>query len=524
MKKQFIRSKKMRHGTVAAILTAMVILVAVLLNAVAVAVIERYSLYVPLYGEPVFDVSGACYDLLGEAFEHTSKEEGKAPPVEIWFCDNEWNVSSSEHANYYLYHTANQIADHFPNVTLKYFDIYTNPKPVQKYTVVTNPLTGEEIETALYTTSVIVICGDYYRVYSYTEFFAYKGEEKSPWAYNGEKKLASAIMQAISPKPVACLLNNHGEVFYDYELLTLLDDAGYTVAYIDLYQEEIPENCDLIISYNPNTDLIDDTLSDISEMQILNEFLSEGGNSFLVFLENGTPSLPNFETYLKEWGVSADYAENGYNNRAQRYTIQNPAESLSADGYTIYGHAAGGAGSRFTRAQEQYVIFPNSTSFSAYTGSGDGEAGSGYVYQTDGSYRSMDGKRTMYPLYQSGADSLAWANGAIVGSGSSMLMTLTEQSNEGGASYVGAVASVDFSESEYLQSAVYGNNHVLMHLFEAMGKELTPVGLSVQPFSYNQISTLTTAQMLRWTLGLTVTPLVIVTAVAITVLIKRRRA
>lgn len=512
----------MRHGTVAAVLTAMVILVAVLINAVAVAVIERYSLYVPLYDQPVFDVSGHCYELLDEVFEAAKGE--KAPQVEVLFCDTEWNVNSAEHANYYLSHTANQIASRFSNVKLKYLDIFTNPAPVKKYTVATHPLTGEEIETALYTTSVIVSCGEYYRVYSYSEFFAYRGEEASPWAYNGERKLASAILQAVAPKPVACLLNNHGEVFNDYELLTLLDDAGYTVAYVDLYQEKIPENCDLIISYNPNTDLIDDQLSEISEIAILNEFLSEGGNSFLVFLENGTPSLPNFEAYLKEWGVNTDYSYSGYNGKAERYMIQNTAESLTADGYTVYGHATSGASNRFLREGEQYVIFPNATSLSAYTGSGEGESGSGYVYQGDGSYRSMNGKRTLYPLYQSGADSLAWANGSVVGSGPSMLMTLTEQTNQDGASYVGAIASVDFSNSEYLQSAVYGNGNVLLHLFDSMGKEITPEGLNPQPFSYDRISTLTTAQMLRWTLALSIAPALIVTVIAVTVLVKRRRA
>ena len=313
MKRKFIRTKKARFGGISALLCAMVLVVAILVNVVVSAVVERYSLNPSMIDAMVFDVTEDCFALLENVFATARGEDGKVPEVKILFCDVEEDVKADSSTNYYFYHTAREIADRFDNVKIECHDIFANPAPVKPYMTMENPLTGEEIETELYEDSIIIVSGDYHHVYGANSFYVYSAEDpENAWAYAGEKKLTSAIMHAISPeKHVAALLNNHGEVFFDYELLNLLNDAGYTVLYLDLYQDEIPENCDLLISYNPNTDLLTgEQLSDVSEMEILDEFLSKDGNSFMVFLENGTPSLPNFEKYLSEWGVATDYSKN----------------------------------------------------------------------------------------------------------------------------------------------------------------------------------------------------------------------
>ena len=263
MKKRLIRNKKVRYATVAAVLTVMVILVAVLSNVVLSSVVERYELYTPLTPTMAFDVTEDCYTVLESRFEAYRQKDGTLPKIQIWFCDLEDAVKAEGSENYYLYYTANALAERFDNIELKYHDIYLNPAPVKPYTVSKHPLTGEDIVTPLNNSSVIVVCGDYHRVYRWTDFYVFADDTSTqPWAYGGERKLSSALMHAIDDDPrIACLLTNHGEVSYDYELLTVLDDAGYTVVYIDLYRDPIPDTCDIIISYNPNADLIADNLS-----------------------------------------------------------------------------------------------------------------------------------------------------------------------------------------------------------------------------------------------------------------------
>lgn len=518
MKKRFMRNKKVRYATVAATLTVMVILVAVLANAVLSAVVERYELYTSLTPTLAFDVTEDCYTVLEGAFEAHRRADGKLPEVEILFCDLEDAVKAEGNENYYLYHTARALADRFENIKLKFYDIYINPSPVKDYTVSHNPLTGEEIITPLNSTSVIVVSEGYHRVYRWTDFYVFADDTSSqPWAYSGERKLSSALMHAVdNDARIACLLTNHGEVSYDYELLTILDDAGYTVVYIDLYKDPIPETCDVIISYNPNTDLVADGVSDISETEILDTFLAQDGHSFFLFLENGTPNMPNFESYIKEWGIETEYARNATTGVSHRYTVQDTSGSLTSDGYTIYGHAAGSDNGRFVDPAKEYVVFGNSTALAV--------TGEGYVAKQDGTYTNMNGTRTLYPLYRSSNKTTHWANGEAVDGGSCILMSLTEQKNATGSSYVGVVSSVNFATRTYLQSAVYDNGDVLLELFEEIGGRTVPTGLTIKPFASYDISTITTAQMLRWTVALALIPAVSILTAAIIVLIKRRRA
>jgi hypothetical protein len=63
-----------------------------------------------------------------------------------------------------------------------------------------------------------------------------------------------------------------------------------------------------------------------------------------------------------------------------------------------------------------------------------------------------------------------------------------------------------------------------MHLFAQTGNVTTTEGLKVIPFEYYDISTVTTTQMLAWTLTLTLIPAVTVGTVALVVLLRRRRA
>jgi len=83
---------------------------------------------------------------------------------------------------------------------------------------------------------------------------------------------------------------------------------------------------------------------------------------------------------------------------------------------------------------------------------------------------------------------------------------------------------VSFASESMLQSAVYENSDVMFRMLGNMGKEELPENLRVKPFHSMEISTVTTSEMLWWTVGLTVTPAIAVLAVAIVVFAKRRRA
>lgn len=511
MKKGFIRTKKARYGGMTVLLTVLLIATIVLFNVLFTTLAKRYSWYVDMRDEVSFEVTDRCYTLLGSVLD------GNNADVRIIFCDTQPNLQQ-EITSRYVYDTATAIAERFPEqILIECHNIWLNPDSVRQYTNTLNPETGEMIETKLKSTSVIIVSGEYYRVYDLTEFYVFEdGDTSKLWAYNGERKLAAGILHAVEPdQPVVCLTQNHGEAYYDYELLYLLDDAGYTIRYIDLLKDPIPEKCDLIVSFNPNQDLtVIDTASSTSEIDILNEFLSQSGNSFLVFIEDGTPNLNNYEQFLNDWGVETCFYT-GSNGVSYRYMVQDASQSLTSDGYTIYGQAATeGRAAELVSGLTRGTVFKNATAL---------RFANGYTNNGDGSYTKDN--RTMYTLFESGQNAVSWANGNPVDDATAALFTLTEQKNaDGGSSFVAVCSSVDFATEEFLQSPVHGNTDTLHHLLGKLGKENTPEGLTIQPFEYTDISTVTMAQMLRWTLTLAIAPALAVTLIAVLVLVRRRRA
>ena len=106
-----------------------------------------------------------------------------------------------------------------------------------------------------------------------------------------------------------------------------------------------------------------------------------------------------------------------------------------------------------------------------------------------------------------------------------MLMTLTVQSNENGApSCVGVVASAEFVAQEQLQTAVLQNPDVMQRMLGLMGQKYSVEGINLKPFASTDISTITTSQMLRWTLCLALIPAGVIAVAGIVILIRRRRA
>lgn len=518
MRKQPMKNRRFRYGGIAVILTVLLIAATVLANALVGTLASRYGWYGNLRAAETYGVSEKCHSLIGSALDAAEATSETPLEVEIIFCDLEENLLANSSISY-VYQTARTLAERDARIKVTCYNIWLNPDNVRRYqtSTVIDSKTGVESEqtVTIRSTSVIIACGSYHRVYNNTEFFVFEGGNTSNvWAYSGERKLAAGILRAVAPNaPTVCLTNNHGEVYYDYEILYLLDDAGYRISYVDLSQDAIPADCSLLICFNPNKDLsAENGVSDLSESQILNAFLSVSGHSFLVFLENGTPSLPNLEAFLKDWGVSTLYHQSG--DLSYRYMVQDPSASLTSDGYTIYGKAAtDGYAGELLSGLSQSVVFKNATAL---------RPASGYLPNGDGSFSR--GERTMYPLYESGKSAVSWANGAAVDGDSVILMSLTEQTLEAGKSRVGVVSSVRFATESFLQSAVYGNGDTMLRLLGDAGNTTTPEGISIKPFHSSDMSLVTTAQKRRWTILLSVLPALCVAAVALPILVRRRYA
>ena len=256
--------KTFRHGSVSVLLTVAVVAAAILSNAIVTALAMRYGWFINMNPDYLYPVTDICYDYLDT---YVIPETADGDKIEIVFCDNKENVVADS-TQAIIHNTALELAESYPNaVEISYLNVWERPKVARSYGVTAS-------------TDVVVKCGESFRVCTLRDFFSFSVSDNStPLAYNGEKRLAVAMKAVVSSDaPVAYFTLNHGESFPDYSLLFAATDAGYMVNYLDALSFDIPEDCGLLITYNPAQDFTTyDGVSGTSEIEKLEAYMDDGG-------------------------------------------------------------------------------------------------------------------------------------------------------------------------------------------------------------------------------------------------------
>ncbi len=445
-----VNRKKLRFGSIAIILTAFIIAAVVLLNVLFLSLANNFRWYIDMTSESLFTLSDECRDLLIDAIEGeggandqraeynkanklTPEDEDYKPEVDvtIYFCDDPDNLNENSYMRY-VYTTALELEGACSFISVDYLNWEYNPTSVQKY-----QKTGSNINSQ----SIIVESGTEYRVYTLASMFPVN-EDDTAWAYNGEKKLAGAILAVSSvDQPIAYVTTGHSEAFYDTALLDLLTDAGYKIQVEGTTDKDgnviVPalddkdanplesEDIRLVVIYNPRSDFL--TTGSANELDRLNRYL-ENNNSMMVFMDPYSPVLPDFEEWLAlQWGVVFDRYQSG--NDTFSYMIKDDSSSLDNAGYTIRANyeTTGGLGhSIYSQMLENgktpSVFFENamslsySSKFTMTKEADDDDSSKDYDY---GGYY-MDGvSKEIYNVFTAPDSAVAIANGITVAEGGS---------------------------------------------------------------------------------------------------------
>ena len=491
--------KVLRHGGVSLLLTLLVVTALVLLNATVTTLALRFGWYINMNPEVAFPVTDTCYDFLDECVIPEADE-----PIRLVFCDSEENVLAN--ANYsYVLTTARELQAHYPDkVTIEHLNVWEQPTIARAYGV-----TSSE--------TVVVVSGEQHRTCSLRDFFLFSAADTStPVAYSGERRFTIAMKAVVSEDaPIAYFTLNHGESISDYSLMYALIDAGYEISYLDSLGFDIPEDCALLVTYNPIRDYTAaDGVAAVSEIEKLDAYLSRGGK-FMAFVSADTfaaGSYRNLEGYLSTWGVSFDHKP-GAGGVEECFAIRDNAHALTTDGYTFVGRIpSAGRGADYMAGISGTLRVANATGISVADG----------FSAVDGDY--ANGTRTLSPLLRSYAGAEAYAGGRAVDRTAEgyNLVTLTEDSATNGSVFV--CSSVEFANEDSLQSGVYDNGPFLLTSLEAMGKEDVPVRISSQLISDNTIRTLTTRNARIITITLVALPVLVATVTGIVILTRRKHA
>ena len=464
------------------------------------------------------------------------------PTIKIIFLTAKDKLENDETSKYVVFNADDELRVKFPDhISVEYIDPKLTPSRLNKYR--NSPTDTIDFD------SVIIECGTEYRIRTLRSFYIFSTEE-TPVGYNGEKAFASSILAVTrAAAPLACYTVNHGEKFpestrgNETPFLMALQDAGYDSRPIDLARESIPEECKLLIVFNPQTDFISDKdgVNKVSELDKLDNFLYER-NSLMVFMSPDSYSgrLNNLEDFLEEWGLAVK------RNGDDPVMIRDESSSIMGSSSAIVGDYAQNTLARGWMADlldtKPYVVFPDAVAITYPDNDIGGTAGFDRDWVTDPEkeelqyYITQGNGRTVYDLFYSSADAKGYVDEGEIASAterdpftllSVSVQTYIEQ-EEGthttlqDSAFVMLCGSTEFASEKYLTSNTYGNSDFLLSALHMSGREPVPVGLSYKEFSNYTIESITSTEATTFTTIFALGPLLIVAVVGTIILVRRK--
>ena len=473
-------------------LTPAVILLAALLLVLSVGLaglVSSRSLWLDLTPEGLYSLS----DAMVEQCEKITRD------VKITFCDDPDHLMSDFQSRY-VYVMAKELEQKFDNITVETCNVTLNPTAVDRYRVVSS--------SSIPPTSVIISCGDQFRVYSVGQFWLNgtddAGNAAGLYSFNGEYKMATAFLSLSALEtPKAYFLTNHGERYYvspldearadlragagqDEDLSVfyeLLRKAGLSVDYLDLSDADaVPEDCAVLIINRPSTDLSGGdpySFRDRTEVEMLDRYISAGNGSVMIFKDPDV-SLLNLEQFSERWGIAfvdgttvkhslpsgerTDVLRAGYNT------------DDSTVSYAIYETLASVESSPAVMARGSGAVkLAWKDSAGSLSGNFNGQRiYADFLYSPDES-----------ALYTVEGDARASDYGRFALAGISTRYWNDSYSLEKYYSYVFSSAASSLISSEYLENPAYGNADVLFSLMRYLARTDKYADLALGSESFN---------------------------------------
>lgn len=506
------------------LLTVLIIVVIVIVNVIVSSLTDRFAEpYINTFdmrGEQRYDISDECFEYLKETvfpeFDKLNAELvslGKEKQkIRIIFCDDRSVIEEGQVQSYVL-HSVEELAEKYPDYySYEFINVWEHPSTLRPFGV-TSP------------SDVVAVFGESYVKYAITDFYVFEnGNTDAPVAYYGEMRLATASMiVTLKDRPKAYFTVNHGESSDDYALLSKVADAGYSITYLDTLNYPIPDDCSLLVTYDPTQDFtVSGGVSDFSEIDKLEDYMNKGGN-YMVFMSPDSflsGGHKNFEAFLSSYGVSFDHKDtkNGDETVHISSTVRDLDHAVKPGGYSILSRVPEkGYGSEIMSGlmRKQPCMFSSAAPIII-----------GESFESDGNGNYNKDGISVSPLLTSFGGAEAFAGGKAVDRATEdepfNLITVSRKQNSEGASMLMLCGSLEFAKEEALYSTAYGNSATVMAVLSEMGSDRAPKTLNHKPFADTTIDIITTRDARIITLILTLTPLLIISVLGIAVIVRRK--
>ena len=497
MRNSFTQSRKFKYGSMATAFTIGFIAIVVIFNIIFTALASRYNWYIDMTSEQVFTLSDEAKEIMSDITNEVKIIFASEPDVLMTGSDSAYMR--------YVYTTAKQLEESFSNITVECVNVLKHPSYFREYYNTTN--------TDIDSDSVVVVSGSEIRIFAAEAFFTFDENYENVWAYNGEYKLISGIMQVTqTDTPIVAFTTEHGESLDENgagNLATLFADNGFEVQSVNLANETLDDDCRILVIYNPRYDFIgsEADASQFNEIQKIDDFLDDYG-CLLVFAEPAyVDNLTNLNEFLEEWGIS--YVGDTY--------IRDKDHAMTVDGYGIVTeYQSDTLGASIYSELSKLSTPPKAMIYKSMP--------IDILWESGG---DLSGSRDVSAVLKSHDTSELVVDGEVTEVGAYNVMTISRETrivdNEYYYSYVIASGSPTFSDGAYVVSNAYANKDVLSAAMKAVGRERVLAVLDFKPFDDDDI-TITTDEADHWTAAMTLVIPVIVAACGIYVVTRRKHA
>ncbi len=280
----FLRKKQLRYGSYAALMTAIVLAVIVLLNIAVGAIESNWALTMDLSGTGLYSITDQTKEVLSDLNQEVIIYTTYTP---------DYSQMDKNQVNELItrYQALNK------NIRSENIDPLTDPLKVNAF--------KKDNASTISNGTVIVTTPDGKRFKTFTRDELYNiqyDQDRNQYyatGFIGESKLTSGIMFVTAEKtPKVYFLSGHQENDYEKSsfLRAQLENENYQVAKFDFTGDVKLEAGDTLVILSPRIDLLD------SERDTLKEFITNGGRLFFA-AGYEMPTLPNFESLLGLFNV-----------------------------------------------------------------------------------------------------------------------------------------------------------------------------------------------------------------------------
>jgi ABC-2 type transport system permease protein len=268
------QTKKFKYGGHAALLTAIVIVLLIVLN----LLVEQVPVKIDLTENRMFTLSEQTLQIL-DRLEQDVIIYGVAEPGK---------------ENRMVDEVVKRYSRRSPRVSVEYLDPYRQPVFIKQF----DP-EGKGINEGSY----IVVSGEKFRVIDRWDLFNINYQNPFQPEVTGlvaEERFTSAIMYVTAEKnPVIYMLKGHGEEELPFSLKERLRQENYELRELTLVvKEKLPEDLDLLLVFAPKRDLTAE-----EEEKIRGYLGAQAQGRALFVLDDYVADLPNFQSLLRSYGL-----------------------------------------------------------------------------------------------------------------------------------------------------------------------------------------------------------------------------